>query len=98
MSSGKDSTAMEPLASSRFGIDNSEILESLSVDDDEQESIDNSEILESLSVDDDEQESLVFQLCHSDSLYPVYFVHMNSGRLKVYLRKFQRSAISWFQQ
>ncbi|VDM48975.1 unnamed protein product [Toxocara canis] len=66
MSNGKDSTAMEPLAGSRLGIDSSEILENL-------------------SATEDEHESLGYQLCHSDSLYPVYFVHMNSGRLKVML-------------
>ncbi|VDK51357.1 unnamed protein product [Anisakis simplex] len=64
MTNGKDGSATEPLAGSRFGIDSSEILESLN------------------RCEDGEDESLVFQLCQSDSLYPVYFVHMNSGRLK----------------
>ncbi|KHN79594.1 hypothetical protein Tcan_06183 [Toxocara canis] len=39
MSNGKDSTAMEPLAGSRLGIDSSEILENLSATEDEHESL-----------------------------------------------------------
>ncbi|VDN57980.1 unnamed protein product [Dracunculus medinensis] len=50
--------------------------------------IDDSEVLDGLSKEDIEEETLCFQLCQLDPLYPAYFKHMNTGRMKVNL--FQR--------